>query len=106
MGDFTQGVIHDHIMNFKLDFDVDGTENSFVIQRLKSRAERPDWIDDDEEDTVSSYLEQEWLYNEDDGRLNWPSNSDATYLIGMFEFSWRIFGFFELGLLLDSQQCL
>ena len=69
-------------MNFKLDFDVDGTENSFVAQRLKSRAERPDWLDDDEEDVVSSYIEQEWLYNEDGGRLDWAANGDATYLIG------------------------
>lgn len=72
-------------MNFKLDFDVDGTENSFVVQKLKSRAERPDWLDDDEEDIVSSYLEQEWLQNEDSGRLDWPGNGDATYLIGRFD---------------------
>lgn len=72
-------------MNFKLDFDVDGTENSFLIQKLRSRAERPDWLDDDEENIVSSYLEQEWLQNEDNGRLNWPANGDATYLIGVFD---------------------
>ncbi len=86
MGEFTQGVIHDHIMNFKLDFGVDGTENTFLIQKLKSKVERPDWLDDDEEDVVASYLEQEWLYNEADGRLDWQANGDATYLIGRFLF--------------------
>jgi primary-amine oxidase len=69
-------------MNFKLDFDIDGTENSFVIHRLKSKPERPDWLDEDEKDVISSYIEQEWVLNEDYGRLNWPENGDATYLIG------------------------
>lgn len=71
-------------MNFKLDFDIDGTDNSFVINRLQAKPARPDWLDEDEKDIMSSYVEQEWLLNENEGRLNWPSNGDATYLIGEF----------------------
>ena len=77
-------MIHDHIMNFKLDFDIDGAENSFLIQKLNSRTERPDWLDKDDDDIVASYLEQEWLQSEDEGRLDWPQNGDATYLVGAF----------------------
>lgn len=75
-----QGVIHDHIMNFKLDFDILGVENSFQTQTLKTKTEYPDWGDDDTGFTTS-YLETQWLENEDDARLNWPSNGNAMFLV-------------------------
>jgi primary-amine oxidase len=78
----TQGVIHDHIMNFKLDFDILGVENSFETQTLKTKTEYSDWADDDTGFTTS-YLETQWVENEDDARLEWPSNGDAMFLVGM-----------------------
>lgn len=77
-----QGVIHDHIMNFKLDFDILGVENSFQIQTLKTKTEYLDWVDDDE-GLTTSYLATHYVENEDDARLDWPSNGDAMFLVGM-----------------------
>ncbi len=36
VGEHTVAINHDHFFNFRLDFDIDGTENSFVRDQLKT----------------------------------------------------------------------
>ncbi len=44
VAEHTIGVNHDHFFSFRLDFDVDGTENSFLIHRLTpKRIENDPW---------------------------------------------------------------
>jgi primary-amine oxidase len=72
-------VIHDHIINFKLDFDICGTKNSFRVQELKDKEYSVDW---DDSVQVATYLATSYVANEDEARLNWPINGESVFTIG------------------------
>ncbi|ORX38990.1 copper amine oxidase [Kockovaella imperatae] len=74
------GSLHDHVMNFKVDFDVAGTQNSFMAVSLEMEDKEAPWFDDDwgttrhQQKIVRRILEEESL-------LEYPHNMEGAYVI-------------------------
>jgi primary-amine oxidase len=77
-----QGVIHDHIINYKLDFDIVGVENSFRTQTLRDKEFAVDWSDDPAHTQSATYLDSHYVATEDESRLNWPVNGETLFTVG------------------------
>ncbi|KAF9035083.1 amine oxidase catalytic domain-containing protein [Hymenopellis radicata] len=80
--DTTMGNLHDHVINFKVDFDIDGLENSLLqTTTAQEQVEQP-WFDDDWGKTVlQQKITKKYIENEDDALLKYPANFQGGYSI-------------------------
>ncbi|KAI0260015.1 copper amine oxidase [Gloeopeniophorella convolvens] len=78
----TMGSLHDHVINFKIDLDVVGTENSLLHTHTDQEEVQKDWFDDDWGQTViQQRITREYIENEDAARLTYPTNMQGGYAI-------------------------
>ncbi|CAN8097185.1 unnamed protein product [Discula destructiva] len=73
------GAIHDHVLNFKLDLDINGPANSLYKTELKPYNGRTVPWSDVAINTMM--LERSFIHNEDQGRIDWAPKSAATYAV-------------------------
>lgn len=72
------GAIHDHVLNFKLDLDVNGSTNSLYKTEFKPYKRKVPWSNS----TINTMkLERSIIMNEDQGQIDWAPNSAATYAV-------------------------
>lgn len=76
------GSLHDHVINFKVDLDVAGLNNSLLrTYTTQEEVEQP-WYDDDWGTTViQQRIHREYITNEDEARLKLPGNLQGGYAI-------------------------
>ncbi|PPJ55478.1 hypothetical protein CBER1_08020 [Cercospora berteroae] len=77
--DFFSGSMHDHVMNWKVDFDVLGTANSVQLVKIAASTESFPWSQGVPRNTMR--LERSFVKTEDDGRWNWSLNDDTMFTV-------------------------
>ncbi|KAH7102240.1 amine oxidase catalytic domain-containing protein [Auriculariales sp. MPI-PUGE-AT-0066] len=71
----SMGSLHDHVINFKVDFDLVNERNSLVQKITKIEEVKHDWLDEDwGPTTLQQYIEERVIKTEDDSRLRYPPN--------------------------------
>ncbi|RXK35243.1 hypothetical protein M231_07497 [Tremella mesenterica] len=74
------GSLHDHVINYKIDFDIVGTKNSFMQVKLETEKVDQEWMDEDwgvgaiQQRMTKNILPYESL-------LEWPNNMEGAYVI-------------------------
>jgi primary-amine oxidase len=77
--DQLSGSLHDHVINFKADFDILGTKNSVqLIDQVPIKTTYP-WSQGEEYSTMK--LERRFLETEDEGRFDWSPMRPQQVLI-------------------------
>lgn len=72
------GAIHDHLLNYKLDLDVNGVANSLYKTEFKPHQRAVPWSNS----TINTMkVERSFIANEDQGRIDWAPNSAASYAV-------------------------
>ena len=74
----TQGSLHDHILTYKADFDILGTDNSFEISELKAKTVTQPWFPELGE---FEQIELEKSYLQTEAPLNYAPNGQAMYCV-------------------------
>lgn len=59
---------HDHVLNFKLDIDVNGTKNTLERVDIKPTTAKYSWSS---EPLRTMKIERSFIENEDQGKINW-----------------------------------
>jgi primary-amine oxidase len=78
----TAGSLHDHIINFKVDFDIAGTRNSLLDLSLEVEEREEPWFDDDwGTKVIQQKIVRNFIDNEDHSRLNYRANGQGVYSI-------------------------
>lgn len=77
--DALSGSMHDHVLNFKADFDILGTANSLQLMRNTPVSLKYPWSDGKHRNTMM--LTRSFVESEDDGRFNWDSNAQTQVLV-------------------------
>ncbi|KAF7334469.1 Amine oxidase [Mycena venus] len=70
--------MHDHVLNWKVDIDVLGTENTFVKHKIAPVTVKYPWSN---HTRSTMRLERERVESEDDAKLSWPHNGGAMFLV-------------------------
>ncbi|KAK0625529.1 copper amine oxidase [Bombardia bombarda] len=76
--DFLSGSMHDHVLNFKADFDILGTSNSVQLMSLVPTSKVYPWSRGQARNTMA--LERTFIESEDESRFDWSPNT-ATQII-------------------------
>lgn len=76
--DALSGSMHDHVFNFKVDFDILGTDNTMELVSFKPVTESYVWSDQPR-NTMKLFRHE--VLSEDESRLNWETNSATQYRI-------------------------
>ncbi|EGO55253.1 hypothetical protein NEUTE1DRAFT_85409 [Neurospora tetrasperma FGSC 2508] len=76
--DNLSGSMHDHVLNFKADFDILGTNNSVELVTMAPTTVTYPWSKGKARNTM--HLERSFVESEDEGRFNWAPNQ-ATQVI-------------------------
>ncbi|ORY26996.1 amine oxidase catalytic domain-containing protein [Naematelia encephala] len=101
--DTTMGSLHDHVINYKVDFDIAGTRNSLTAAMLEMEEISQPWVDEDwgrvspiyrrrmievkaDLRPISQTFSQQKIVRkkiltEDDSRLEYPKNMEGNYVI-------------------------
>ncbi|KAJ7644759.1 amine oxidase catalytic domain-containing protein [Roridomyces roridus] len=84
--DTYMGSLHDHVINYKLDFDIAGTRNSLLAVTLENEVVNQPWFDGVEDDDWAEEVHQQKIVrtmvrNESDALLNYPPNLEGLYAI-------------------------
>ncbi|PSR74266.1 hypothetical protein PHLCEN_2v10010 [Hermanssonia centrifuga] len=78
--DTTMGSLHDHVINFKVDLDVAGMENSLLYTHTAQEEVTHPWFDDDWGKTViQQKITRDYIENENDALLKLPVNFQGGY---------------------------
>ncbi|EEP80558.1 conserved hypothetical protein [Uncinocarpus reesii 1704] len=77
--DNLSGSMHDHVINYKLDMDVNGTANSLMKTTVVPTKERYPWSNGDWVNTMK--LRKSFVNNERHSKINWSPNSATTYTV-------------------------
>jgi primary-amine oxidase len=77
--DFLSGSMHDHVLNFKADFDILGTNNSVQLMKMVPTSKSYPWSKGKVRNTMS--LTRSFVESEDEGRFNWGPNSDTQVIV-------------------------
>ncbi|KAF7361133.1 Amine oxidase [Mycena sanguinolenta] len=76
--DALSGSMHDHVLNWKVDMDVLGTENTFVKHEIVAADVKYPWAN---QTRSTMRLERVRVENEDDAKLSWPQNGGGMFLV-------------------------
>jgi primary-amine oxidase len=76
--DFLSSSIHDHVINFKVDFDIAASKNTMSVLTVAEEEIEYPWSVGLRQ-TMS--LRKSQVSNEDDGSINWPANAASMYII-------------------------
>ncbi|KAK8847701.1 hypothetical protein IAR55_005560 [Kwoniella newhampshirensis] len=80
--DTTMGSLHDHVINYKVDFDIAGTKNSLTAATLEVEEITTPWADDAWGSTFTQQrVNRKRILTEDDSRLEYPKNMEGNYVI-------------------------
>jgi primary-amine oxidase len=77
--DYLNGAMHDHVIQFKADFDILGTANSLEFVTNKAVSKVFPWSDGKVRNTMQ--IERTFVKNEDQARFNWAPNSATQVLV-------------------------
>lgn len=77
--DSLSGSMHDHVLNFKVDFDILGQENSVELMTMVPTTTTYPWSQGRARNTMK--LERTFIETEDDGSFNWAPNSATQVLV-------------------------
>ncbi|KAF9886523.1 hypothetical protein FE257_011430 [Aspergillus nanangensis] len=82
--DSLSGSMHDHVLNFKADFDILGTENTVELTSVVPVQKEFVWSAGKTRNTMM--LERSLIESEDDGRFNWgPNGATQVHIINQEE---------------------
>lgn len=73
------GSMHDHVLNFKADLDVKGTQNSLLKTEFVPHSQVYDWSHGKVINTMKA--DRSFITNEDQGKINWAPNAAAAYAV-------------------------
>ncbi|KAJ7641294.1 copper amine oxidase [Roridomyces roridus] len=76
--DALSGSMHDHSLNWKVDLDILGTENTFVKHKIVPVNVTYPWSN---QTRSTMQLQRERVENEDDAKLSWPQNGGEMFLV-------------------------
>ncbi|KAJ7741169.1 amine oxidase catalytic domain-containing protein [Mycena maculata] len=80
--DTYMGNLHDHVINYKFDFDIAGTRNSLMAISLENEVVEQPWFDDDwGQDVHQQKIVRTMIRNESDALLDYPKNLEGLYAI-------------------------
>ncbi|KIJ20486.1 hypothetical protein PAXINDRAFT_7722 [Paxillus involutus ATCC 200175] len=78
----TMGSLHDHVINYKVDLDVAGLENSLLKTTTSQETVTQPWFDEDwGNEVIQQTITREYITNEDDALLKLPNNLQGGYSI-------------------------
>ncbi|KAF4619282.1 hypothetical protein D9613_004722 [Agrocybe pediades] len=78
----SMGNLHDHVVNYKVDFDIAGTANSLLKTTTAQETLQHPWLGDDWGQTVvQQKITKEYIENENDALLKYPVNYQGGYAI-------------------------
>ncbi|KAF8815578.1 amine oxidase catalytic domain-containing protein [Phlegmacium glaucopus] len=78
----SMGNVHDHVINFKVDMDIAGTNNSLLRTSIKQEEVPRPWLDEDNEwgkTAIEQKIVKEYIENENDALLRYPPNFTGGY---------------------------
>lgn len=70
--------MHDHVLNFKADFDILGTENTMQLTTNVPITESYVWSD---KPRNTMKLQRRFVENEDEGKISWSPNAVTQYTV-------------------------
>lgn len=76
--DALSGSMHDHVINWKVDFDVNGTANSLEKVEFVPHTDTYSWS---KEPRNTMKIKRSFVGNEDEAKLNWGANSATSYVV-------------------------
>ncbi|KAK6371693.1 hypothetical protein LTS17_008516 [Exophiala oligosperma] len=77
--DAVSGSMHDHVLNYKLDLDVHGTNNSLMKVDVVPTTEVYPWSNGQARNTMK--LNRSFIESEDDSKINWSPNLSSFYAV-------------------------
>lgn len=77
--DFLSGSMHDHVLNFKADFDILGTANTMQLTTPIPITQAFPWSGNKTRNTMQ--LQRSIVESEDSSRLNWGSNAATQFRV-------------------------
>ncbi|KAK0207087.1 copper amine oxidase [Desarmillaria ectypa] len=78
----TMGNLHDHVINFKIDFDIGGIENSLLETTTSQEVVTQPWFDDDwGQEVIQQKITKKIIENENDALLKYHQNFQGVYSI-------------------------
>jgi primary-amine oxidase len=79
IGETLSGSFHDHVLNYKADLDVGGTNNSIASLAFVQKEVEFPWAPGKMRNTKQSV--KSYIKNEDESRLNWPANGAGALIV-------------------------
>ncbi|KAK0611016.1 membrane copper amine oxidase [Immersiella caudata] len=76
--DSLSGSMHDHVLNFKADFDILGTSNSLELVSLVPHTTTYSWS---KTPRNTMKIDRKFIESEDEGQFNWGANSATQVII-------------------------
>ena len=74
------GSLHDHVINFKVDLDVAGLENSLLHTHTDQEVVEHPWFNDDRgKQVIQQKITREIIETEDNSLLKYPLNFQGGY---------------------------
>lgn len=75
--------LHDHVINYKIDFDVAGPANSLMAVALEMEDVEQPWFDDEDWGSVvhQQKLVRRFIDSEDRSRLDYARNGEGVYVV-------------------------
>lgn len=73
--DFLSGSMHDHVLNFKADFDVLGTNNTVQLMKVAPTTKKYSWAD---KERKTMHVEREYLKDESQSKMDWDGQTQVV----------------------------
>ncbi|KAH7312423.1 copper amine oxidase [Stachybotrys elegans] len=77
--DNLSGGMHDHVLNFKVDLDILGTNNTLFKTEFVPHSHTYPWSEGPVTHTMK--VNRSFITNEDQGKINWAPNAAAAYSV-------------------------
>lgn len=77
--DALSGSMHDHVLNYKADFDILGVDNSLMLMSQVPVSREFPWSGGKKRNTMM--LERKYVENEDESRLFWGDNGATQFIV-------------------------